>query len=128
MSKVICYAFDVDETLEISHGPVKLEAMQELRRWGHIVGICGNMHVFCSLPDWHERVSFLGQGFLPKEAFLHGLKINIRADDFVMVGNVGPDCAKASGLPQSGSSADWTAATKAGWRFLTEKEFAEGKR
>jgi hypothetical protein len=36
------YAFDVDDTLEISNGPVCLADMQALRNSGHIIGLCGN--------------------------------------------------------------------------------------
>ena len=32
------YAFDVDDTLEISNGPVRLADMQALRNSGHIIG------------------------------------------------------------------------------------------
>ena len=96
-----------------------LRAMEELREQGHIVGVCGNMHVFCSLPDWHRRISFLGQSFLPKDVFLHGLKINIQAEDHVMVGNI---------LGVSGASDDKGAAERAGWRFIRESDFAAGVR
>lgn len=57
-----CFAFDVDECLEISKGPVTLASLRELRAQGHIVGICGNMNVICQVPDWHTFISFLGQG------------------------------------------------------------------
>lgn len=116
---MIVYAFDVDETLEISNGPVSLQSMIDLRNQGHIVGICGNMQVFCRLPFWHHLVSFLGQSFLPKDVFLHGLKINIPADDYVMVGNI-------QGV--SGASDDQGSAARAGWRFIQEKDFANGAR
>ena len=36
------YAFDVDDTLELSGGPVRLSDVVRLRRDGHIVGLCGN--------------------------------------------------------------------------------------
>jgi hypothetical protein len=39
---VVVYAFDVDETLEVSKGPVKLADLVTLREHGHIVGLCGN--------------------------------------------------------------------------------------
>ena len=116
---MIVFAFDVDETLEISGGPVTLQSMMDLRIAGHIVGVCGNMQVFCSVPGWHHLISFLGQSFLAKEVFLHGLKINIPADDYVMVGNI---------MGVTGASDDQGAAARAGWRFISEREFAEGKR
>lgn len=113
------YAFDVDETLEISSGPIKLQALMDLRVEGHVVGICGNMAVFCQVPGWHHLASFLGQSFLPKDVFLHGLKINIPADDYIMVGNI---------LGVSGASDDKGAAERAGWRFIQEISFAKGER
>lgn len=39
---MVVYAFDVDETLEVSKGPVKLSDLVTLREHGHIVGLCGN--------------------------------------------------------------------------------------
>ena len=39
---MVVYAFDVDETLEVSKGPVKLSDLVKLREHGHIVGLCGN--------------------------------------------------------------------------------------
>lgn len=113
------YAFDVDETLEISNGPIKIHSLIELRELGHIVGICGNMQVFCSLSNWHRIISFLGQSFLPKDVFLHGLKINIPADEYIMVGNR---------LGVTGASDDEGAAQRAGWRFILERDFAAGVR
>jgi len=113
------FAFDVDETLEISMGPVPISALVELRSQGHIVGICGNMEVFCRLPNWHEIASFIGQGYCTKEAFLYNLKLNIRADDYVMVGN-------RQGV--TGASNDEGAALKAGWRFILERDFVAGQR
>ena len=48
------YAFDVDETLEVSKGPVKLVDLVKLREHGHIVGLCGNWAmVTLHCPDWH---------------------------------------------------------------------------
>ena len=117
MAKV--YAFDVDETLEISAGPIPLQALMDLRIEGHIVGICGNMQVFCSVPGWYHLVSFLGQSYLPKDAFLHGLMVNIPAEEYIMVGNI---------LGVSGASDDQGAAQRAGWRFIKESDFAAGER
>lgn len=119
------YAFDVDETLEISNGPVTLAMVQELRDQGHIVGICGNMQVICRVPDWHHRISFLGQGFLPKHLFLHGLKINIPAEDYVMVGNIK---GRVNSLGVTTNSNCSEEAAIAGWRFIVEDDFAKGVR
>ena len=117
--------FDVDETLEISNGPVTLQSMMDLRLQGHIVGICGNMHVFCQVPGWHHLISFLGQSYLPKEVFLHGLKENIPADDYVMVGNVQGEKNKLGYVCNSKCS---EAARLSGWRFIKEDDFADGVR
>lgn len=119
------YAFDVDECLEISNGPVTLQMMEALRAEGHIVGVCGNMNVFCSLPDWHKRVSFLGQGYIGKDYFLHGLKANIRADDYVMVGNIP---GEKNMLGVTTNSDDKANAERAGFRFIKEDDFARGQR
>ena len=55
------YAFDVDETLEISDGPISLGMLRELRQAGHITGLCGNWALFVrSIPVWHHLVSFIG--------------------------------------------------------------------
>ena len=55
------YAFDVDETLEVSQGPVKLSDLVKLREHGHIVGLCGNWGmVTLHCPDWHHICSFVG--------------------------------------------------------------------
>ena len=53
------YAFDVDETLEVSKGPVKLFDLVTLREHGHIVGLCGNWAmattaIFCFLFAWND--------------------------------------------------------------------------
>ena len=117
--KTKVYAFDVDETLEISNGPIKIDHLIELKDQGHIVGICGNMQVFCRIPNWHKIISFLGQSFLTKDHFLYGLKINIPAEEFIMVGNR---------LGVTGASDDEGAAQRAGWRFILERDFANGMR
>ena len=114
------YAFDVDDTLEISNGPVRLADMQALRKSGHIIGLCGNWGFFTrSVPDWYERVSFIGPMLLPKADYLIELRTYIRAESYVMVGND----------PRIfGASDDATAAREAGFRFIREAEFADGMR
>ena len=58
---MVVYAFDVDETLEVSKGPVKLFDLVKLREHGHIVGLCGNWAmVTLHCPDWHHICSFVG--------------------------------------------------------------------
>lgn len=114
------YAFDVDETLEVSGGPVTLASMMDLRVAGHIVGICGNWAAFCQrVQGWHNLVSFMNVGTPDKETPLIELKRYVPADDYVLVGNI---------FGVSGASDDAGAAARAGWRFIKESDFAEGKR
>lgn len=120
-----CYAFDVDHTLEISYGPVTLQMLKNLREEGHIVGICGNMNVICAVPGWHKFISFLGQSFLDKPTFLHGLRLNIRADDYIMVGG---RLGRVNMLGVVTASDDEGSARVAGWRFILEDDFARGMR
>jgi hypothetical protein len=55
------YAFDVDETLYLSHGPVQWEALVALRAEGHVLGLCGNWAaVTLQVPEWHCVLSFIG--------------------------------------------------------------------
>ena len=56
---------------------------------------------------------------MSKEIFLKQLKTYIRADDYIMVGNI-------KGV--SGASDDQGAADLAGWRFIKESDFAAGER
>lgn len=114
------YAFDVDETLEVSGGPIKLQDLMDLRVQGHIVGLCGNWAALTmQVPGWQYLVSFLGEGAPNKEAALINLKRYIPADDYVMVGNI---------LGVSGASDDKGAAERAGWRFIKEADYAAGAR
>src|SRR6187431_2768750 len=113
------YAFDVDDTLEVSAGPVPVAALRALVDERHIVGLCGNWAVFVrAVRDWHRVVSFLGPFAVTKAAFLVQLRLHAPASDYVMVGN-----DPATGR---GSSADSAAAEQAGWRFIRETDFAAG--
>jgi hypothetical protein len=56
---------------------------------------------------------------IEKHDFLRQLRQYIPADDYVMVGNI---------LGVSGASDDRGAAERAGWRFIQEREFANGVR
>ena len=114
------YAFDVDDTLEVSGGPVSLVSVRSLKPEGHIVGLNGNWAVVVqSVPLWHRIFSFIGPMEMSKESFLNQLRTYIRADDYVMVGNI-------KGI--SGASDDEGAAHLAGWRFIKESDFAAGAR
>ena len=117
---MMIYAFDVDETLEVSRGPVSIVSVRSLKYDGHIVGLNGNWAVVVqSVPLWHRIFSFIGPMEMSKEIFLNQLKTYIRADDYVMVGNI-------KGV--SGASDDEGAANLAGWRFIKESDFAAGAR
>ena len=120
-----CYAFDVDETLEVSSstpGPVTLAMLIELRKEGHILGLCGNWAgVTTRVDGWHNLFSFLGQLNMQKHEFLHTIKQYVRAEEFVMVGN---DHSRK----EHESPDDAMFARLAGWRFICEDDFAEGKR
>lgn len=116
------YAFDVDETLEVSDGPIKLEELQKLSAEGHIVGLCGNwarLTLFDQLATWSTYINFLGPMEMSKQNFLMQLRDFIPAEDHIMVGNI-------KGV--TGRSDDQGAANLARWRFLTEREFADGAR
>jgi len=114
------YAFDVDDTLEVSGGPVSMASVGSLRNQGHIVGLNGNWAaVVQTVPLWHRMFSFIGPMGISKDIFLNQLKTYIGADDYIMVGNV-------KGV--SGASDDEGAADLAGWRFIKESDFAAGAR
>ena len=114
------YAFDVDDTLEVSGGPVSIESVRSLKSEGHIVGLNGNWAVVVrSAPQWHRIFSFIGPMEMSKDTFLNQLRTCIPADDYVMVGNI-------KGV--SGASDDEGTANLAGWRFIKESDFAAGAR
>ena len=114
------YAFDVDDTLEVSGGPISIVSVGNLKPEGHIVGLNGNWAVVVqSVPLWHLIFSFIGPMEMPKDIFLNQLKTYISADDYIMVGNI-------KGV--SGASDDAGAANLAGWRFIKESDFAAGER
>ena len=114
------YAFDVDDTLEVSGGPISIVSVGGLKAQGHIVGLNGNWAVVVqAVPVWHRIFSFIDPMEMSKSIFLNQLKTYIRADDYIMVGNV-------KGV--SGASDDEGAANLAGWRFIKESDFAAGAR
>jgi hypothetical protein len=105
------YAFDVDETLEVSGGPVRLV---------DVVGLCGNWAIVTrSWPEWFQIFSFIGPMLMSKPDFLKQLSTYVPAEEHVMVGNI---------LGISGQSDDQGAAIAAGWRFIRESDFANGMR
>ena len=115
---MVVYAFDVDETLEVSNGPVRLVDLVKLREDGHIVGLCGNWAmVTLHYPGWHHICSFVGPCGIEKHDFLRQLRQYIPGDDYVMVGNI---------LGVSGASDDRGAAERAGWRFIKKASSPKG--
>ncbi len=133
------YAFDVDECLETSNGPVTVEMLRELRKEGHVLGICGNLSAFLPrIPTWHEFISFTmnfdfgfngwyGMGLIPKPIWLHCFQHVAfpGAEEYVMVGNI---FGEKNGLGHVCGSHDNEAAQQAGWRFIKEDDFAAGAR
>lgn len=133
------YAFDVDECLETSNGPVTMQMLRDLHEGGDVVGICGNLSAF--LPrclDWHRFVSvtmnfdfgfegrYLGS-LVPKSIWLHCFQHVAFpiADEYVMVGNV---FGEKNSLGFVCGSHDDVTAREAGWRFIKEDDFAKGQR
>ena len=129
------YSFDVDETLEISNGPIKLQDLIDLRVQGHIVGICGNWGLFCKIPGWHHVASFVsctfcatdpaGKVYGDKAWFLTELKRYIPADEYIHVGN---QFGRINSLGFTCGSHDDAAAQQAGYKFILEDDFAQGVR
>jgi len=118
------YAFDVDETLYLSHGPVQWEALVALRAEGHVLGLCGNWAaVTLQVPEWHRILSFIGPSLIgtDKAHFLAVIKQYVPAEEHVMVGN--DHSLRAYASPDDRGAAD-----AAGWRFLSEGAFAAGGR
>ena len=114
MHKIV-YAFDIDDTLDVSDGPIAVDLLRELRNRGYIIGLCGNWAVFVqAVPDWHEFISFIGPMSMTKEEFLTQIKSYIPCSRYVLVGNI-------KGV--SGASDDEGAARKANWEFVKESEF-----
>lgn len=115
------YAFDVDETLECSGGPIGIHLLEELRAQGHLVGYCGNWAL--AVQQWYittrENITFMGPMGTTKDLMLAQIKRYIQAEEYVMVGNI---------LGVSGHSDDKGAAALAGWRFIQEANFAKGER
>lgn len=132
--RTIVYAFDVDDTLEVSNGPVTLASMMELRVQGHIVGLCGNWGVFLErVPGWQHLISFFNYNCSDKVTFLTDMAMRLSATgahEFVMVGNVGPLCSRAYRIEQTGGSNDFLSSRLAAgdWRFINASDFARGSR
>ena len=135
------YAFDVDDCLETSNGPVTVQSLRDLRKEGHIVGLCGALCRFLQkVSDWYEFISFTLNfdfgfngwygpqfGLIPKAIWLHCFQHATfpNADEYIMVGNV---FGEKNSLGFVCGSHDSEAAIQAGWRFIREDDFAKGAR
>lgn len=116
----IIYMFDVDETLWVSHGPIQLIDLIDLKRRGFVLGLCGNYAaVTLRITDWHKLFSLVGPMYMTKAQFLSQIKSYIAAKEVVMVGNI-------KGV--TGESDDEGAAKEVGVRFIQEAKFALGER
>lgn len=106
------YAFDVDDTLEVSNGPISIQQLVKLKMGGHVIGLCGNWSLFLwEVRGWQNLISFIGAIGISKAEFLRNLKTFMpRMDRYVMVGN----------------EADKSEAETADWEFVYEKDFKEG--
>lgn len=112
------YMFDVDETLEVSGGLVKLSQLVNLRNQGHIIGLCGNWAVVTEyVVNWHLIISLVGPFKMSKYDFLKSVKKHVYVDKYIMVGNKNPFNAPVS---------DEEETLNASWEFVEEKNFKEG--
>ncbi len=131
------YAFDVDDTLAIQGapfpGPVILNDILALRQQGIPTGICGNFLVlFKVYPDWWKLFSWFGPAELTgtsliahhqyKHYDLIRIAKSLKANRYVMVGNRQGDSKVRPG------SQDDLQARLAKWEFISEQDFANGRR
>lgn len=130
------YALDIDNTLNIPGspypGPVDLRDVVDLKNRGNIVGIAGNYYVaFKFWRDVFKVINFWGpMSSHNKASFLGAVKMDIartqpQYNRYLVVGNKRDDAMKGLVLP---SSQDDGWARLAGWSFLSETEFAQGRR
>lgn len=118
------YLFDVDHTLEISNGPVKLQDIVDLKIAGNITGINGNWAVAVNrINGWQHLFSFIGPMAMSKEIFMNQIKQYVKAEEYIMIGNDDTDPKWTFRV-----SMDKLAADQAGWRFICEDDFANGAR
>lgn len=130
-------AFDCDDTLAINGapfpGPVALNDLAALRANGVITGICGNfLNFYKYFPDGWKITSFYGPqeltgtSLLAHHQYKHYELIRVMktfpAEAYVLVGNRRGDPEARPG------SQDDVQAKLAGWKFISEKEWAAGKR
>lgn len=110
--------FDVDETLEITGGPVKFTQLINLHSQGHIIGLCGNFAaVTLNTTGWHHLFSLIKITGGRKHEWLTAVKKYIPADRYIMIGNTNP---------QNSPYSDREEAQLANWEYIEEKQFKEG--
>lgn len=113
------YLFDVDDTLEVSGGPVKITDLVDLKNKGHTVGLCGNWSVAVNrITNWQVLFSCVGpvDNTGSKAPYMRQLMTYLpKYDRYILVGNITP-------------STDSLFAAQAGYEFILEKDFAEGTR
>lgn len=113
------YVFDVDETLEVSGGPVTFASLIELRTKGYLILLAGNWAVVVqNTIGWEQLFSGMNVG-VSKEIFLTEIKRYVPSLEYIMVGNI-------QGV--TGKSDDAGAAKAASWRFISEHDFMQGVR
>lgn len=118
------WLFDVDHTLEVSNGPVRLKDIVDLAVAGDITGINGNWAVAVNrINGWWHLFSLIGPMAMSKEIFMQQIKTYIKAEDYIMVGNDDKDPKWTHHV-----SMDKAAADAAGWRFINEDDFSQGVR
>lgn len=109
------YAFDVDETLESSGGPISTSELKRLRDAGHIVGIIGNTFGYINkVIDWHKTITFFNITYTFKHVQLIYIKQKIKAQEYIFIGNTTP-----SNSPYS----DRTEAEQAQWTFIDANDY-----
>jgi hypothetical protein len=129
--------FDCDDTLAIQGapfpGPIPMYAIIELRNQGNPTGIIGNfLNFFKYYPDGWRIMSFFGptelQGtsIIAHHQYKHLALIRtadvLKASRYVMVGNKMGDKKARPG------SQDDVQARLAKWEFISETDFANGRR
>ena len=111
------YAFDVDETLEISGGPVKFIDLVRLREQGHILALCGNWAVVTQgVHGWDMLFSAVGPLGCTKTEFLQQLRKYVPATEYFFIGN-----DHSRGSYSSPDDADHVKGT--GFEFISELDF-----
>jgi hypothetical protein len=106
--------------------------IMRLRTEGNVTGVCGNFQVlFKFFPQWYQFFSFYGPTTLIsakpadhmyKHVQLIAIKNEIKAEKYIMVGN-----KHGSSWVRPGSQDD-IQAKLANWDFISERDFAAGKR